>query len=567
MKNFQLAKIFSEMALLLEMEDVQFKPKAYQKASQAIGVLPTDIEKIYQEGRLEQISGIGKGIAKKIEEFIKTGRIKEYEKLKKECPVDLENLTAVEGLGPKMIRALYKKLKIKNLNDLEEKARSGKLRNLEGFGEKTEQNILKGIEFVRKSKGRFLLGFILPVIKEIEKDLGKLKEVEQISLAGSVRRKKETIGDADILISSSQPEKVMDYFVKMPGVIKVWGKGKTKSSVRLREGFDVDLRVVEKKSFGSALQYFTGSKEHNIQLRRIAIEKNYKLNEYGLFQGKKCLASKTEKEIYKALDVDYIEPELREANGEIEAAKNKSLPKLIGYDEIQGDLHCHTDWSDGEESIFKMAQAAQKRGLKYLAITDHTGILKIAGGLSAKKLLQQKKEIEKINRQMKGIKILSGAEVNIKLDGTLDVDNQTLSKLDFVIAGVHSNFKMSKKEMTERILRAMRNKNVKVIVHPTGRIIQKRESYLLDFEKIVQEAIKTKTALEINSWPQRLDLNDENVKKAISLGAKLSINTDAHSISHFNFLEFGIATARRGWAEKKDVINSLPLEKLMKIFH
>jgi len=562
MKNFQLAKIFSEMALLLEMEDVQFKPKAYQKASQAIGVLPTDIEKIYQEGRLEQISGIGKGIAKKIEEFIKTGRIKEYEKLKKECPVDLENLTAVEGLGPKMIRALYKKLKIKNLNDLEEKARSGKLRNLEGFGEKTEQNILKGIEFVRKSKGRFLLGFILPVIKEIEKDLGKLKEVEQISLAGSVRRKKETIGDADILISSSQPEKVMDYFVKMPGVIKVWGKGKTKSSVRLREGFDVDLRVVEKKSFGSALQYFTGSKEHNIQLRRIAIEKNYKLNEYGLFQGKKCLASKTEKEIYKALDVDYIEPELREANGEIEAAKNKSLPKLIGYDEIQGDLHCHTDWSDGEESIFKMAQAAQKRGLKYLAITDHTGILKIAGGLSAKKLLQQKKEIEKINRQMKGIKILSGAEVNIKLDGTLDVDNQTLSKLDFVIAGVHSNFKMSKKEMTERILRAMRNKNVKVIVHPTGRIIQKRESYLLDFEKIVQEAIKTKTALEINSWPQRLDLNDENVKKAISLGAKLSINTDAHSISHFNFLEFGIATARRGWAEKKDVINSLPLEKL-----
>ena len=566
MKNFQLAKIFSEMAFLLEMKDVQFKPKAYQKAAQTIAVLATDIEKIYQENQLEQIPGVGKGIAKKIEEFIKTGKIKAHEKLKKECPVDLENLTAVEGLGPKMIRVLYKKLGIKNLDDLEKKARAEKIRNLEGFGEKTEQNILKGIEFAKKSKGRFLLGFILPIIKEIEKKLSELKEIEQINLAGSVRRKKETIGDADILIASSEPKKIMDYFVKMPGVIKIWGKGKTKSSIRLTEGFDVDLRVVDKKSFGSALQYFTGSKEHNILLRRIAIEKKYKLNEYGLFQGKRYLTGRTEKDIYKKLGLDYIEPELREANGEIEAAKNKNLPKLIGYNEIQGDLHCHTDWSDGKENILTMAQAAQKRGLKYLAITDHTGSLKIANGLDAKKLLRQKKEIDKINRKLKGIKILSGAEVNIKPNGTLDIDNQTLSKLDFVVAGVHSNFKMDKNEMTERILRAMRNKNVKVIAHPTGRIIQKREGYLLDLEKIFQEAVKTKTALEINSWPQRLDLNDENIRKAVHARVKLSINTDAHSISHFDFLKFGIAQARRGWAERKNIINSLPLEKLMKIF-
>jgi DNA polymerase (family 10) len=566
MKNFQLAKIFSEMAFLLEMEDIQFKPKAYQKATQTIAVLTTDIEKIYQENNLEQIPGVGEGIAKKIEEFIKTGKIKEYEKLKKQCPVDLENLTAIEGLGPKMIKILYKKLKIKNLNELEKKARAGKIRNLDGFGKKTEQNILKGIKFVRKSKGRFLLGFILPIIKEIENKLSKLKEVEKISLAGSVRRQKETIGDADILIASTEPKKVMDYFVKMPGVIKIWGKGKTKSSVRLNENFDIDLRVVEKKSFGSALQYFTGSKEHNILLRRIAIEKKYKLNEYGLFQGKKCIASKTEKDIYKKLGLDYIEPELREANGEIEAAKNKKLPKLIGYDSIQGDLHCHTDWSDGKENILTMARAVQKLGRKYLAITDHTGSLKIANGLNAKKLLRQKKEIDKINRKLKGIKILSGAEVNIKPNGTLDIEDQTLSKLDFVIAGVHSHFKMGKDEMTERILRAMKNKNVKVIAHPTGRIIQKREGYLLDLEKIFQEAVKTKTALEINSWPQRLDLNDENIRKAISAGVKLSISTDAHSIPHFDFLKFGIAQARRGWTEKKNVINSLPLEKMMKNF-
>ena len=566
MKNFQLAKIFSEMAFLLEMEDIQFKPKAYQKAAQTIAVLPTDIEKIYQENKLEQIPGVGEGIAKKIKEFIETGKIKEYEKLKKQCPVDLENLTAVEGLGPKMIKVLFKKLGIKNLNDLEKKAQAGKLSNLDGFGEKTEQNILKGIEFVRKSKGRFLLGFILPIIEEIEKKLSELKEVEQISLAGSIRRKKETIGDADILVASSEPKKIMDYFVKMPEVIKIWGKGKTKSSIRLSENFDVDLRVVEKKSFGSALQYFTGCKEHNILLRRIAIEKKYKLNEYGLFQGKKCIANKTEKDIYKKLGLDYIEPELREANEEIEAAKNKKLPKLIGYNEIQGDLHCHTDWSDGKENIFIMAKAAQKLDRKYLAITDHTGSLKIAGGLDAKKLLRQKKEIEKINRKLKGIKILSGAEVNIKANGSLDIDDQTLSKLDFVIAGVHSNFKMDRNEMTERILRAMRNKNVKVIAHPTGRIIQKREEYLLDLEKIFQEAIKTKTALEINSWPQRLDLNDENIRKAINAGVKLSVSSDAHSISHFDFLKFGIAQARRGWAERKNIINSLPLEKMMKFF-
>jgi DNA polymerase (family 10) len=566
MKNFQLAKIFSEMAFLLEMKDIQFKPKAYQKAAQTIAVLSTDIEKIYQKNNLEQIPGVGEGIAEKIEEFIKTGKIQEYEKLKKQCPVDLENLTAVEGLGPKMIKVLFKKLGIKNLNDLEKKARAGKLRNLDGFGEKTEQNILKGIEFVRKSKGRFLLGFILPIIKEIEKNLSKLKEVEQISIAGSARRQKETIGDADILIASSSPKKIMDYFVKMPGAIKIWGKGKTKSSIRLNEGFDVDLRVVEKKSFGSALQYFTGSKEHNILLRRIAMEKKYKLNEYGLFQGEKRIANKTEKDIYKKLGLDYIEPELREANGEIEAAKNKTLPKLIGYNEIQGDLHCHTDWSDGKENILTMAIAAQKLGRKYLAITDHTGSLKIANGLDAEKLLRQKKEIDKINRRLKGIKILSGAEVNIKPNGLLDIDDWTLSKLDFVIAGVHSHFKMDKNKMTERILRAMRNKNVKVIVHPTGRIIQKREGYLLDLEKIFQEAIKTKTALEINSWPQRLDLNDENIRKAVRAGVKLSISTDAHSISHFYFLKFGIAQARRGWAERKNIINSLPLGKMMKIF-
>ena len=565
MKNFQLAKIFYEMADLLEMKEVPFKPQAYEKAARSIESLSEDIEEAARKGNLEKIPGVGKNIAQKIREFIKTNKIKDHENLKKECPIDIEEMTAIEGLGPKKLLALYKNLGIKNLIQLEKAAKDGKLRNLEGFGLKTEFNILKGIEFIKKSKGRFLLGFILPTVREIEKYLKKSKAAEKISIAGSVRRKKETIGDVDILIVSSRPKDVIKQFISMPEIVKIWAKGATKSSVRLKEGFDVDLRVIKEESFGAALQYFTGNKDHNIKLRKIAIEKGWKLNEYGLFQNKRRIAGRSEESIYKKLGLQWIPPELRENRGEIEAAFNDQLPKIIDYTDIKGDLHCHTDWSDGTKTIEEMAKAAHNLGHSYLAITDHTGTLKIAHGLNEKKLLKQMNEIDKINKRIQGIRILKGAEVNIKADGTLDVENQVLAKLDIVVAGVHSHFNMTKKEMTRRIIRAMENKNVDIIVHPTGRILKKRKPYQVDLEEIFKTAKRTETFLEINAYPERLDLNDEAIKKAVEKEVKLSIGTDSHSAEHLKYIELGIATARRGWAEKKDIINTKSVLQLFKL--
>jgi DNA polymerase (family 10) len=567
MRNLELAQIFYQMADLLDMKEVSFKPRAYEKVARVLESLEKDVGEIYQEGgleALEKIPGVGEGIAQRIEEFIKTGRIKDYEKLKKECPVDLESLTAIEGLGSKKIKVLYKKLKIKNLKDLEKAAKAGKIRKLAGFGEKSEKNILQGIAFVKAGKGRFLLGLILPVVRQIIDDLKQLPEVGKISVAGSVRRMKETIGDIDILITSAKPEKVMDFFVQMPEVVKVWAKGPTKSSVRLKGGFDCDLRVIRKESFGAALQYFTGSKDHNILTRRIARQKGLKLNEYGVYKGKKRIAGQTEKEVYQAIGLPYIEPELRTNTGEIETALTGKLPKIIGYDDIKGDLHCHTDWSDGMETIEQMARAAKKIGYQYLAITDHTGQLKIAGGLDERRLLAQMAEIDRINKKFKDFKILKGCEVNIKNDGSLDIKDEVLAKLDIVVASIHSSFKMDKATMTKRLVRAIENPHVDIIGHPTGRVIFQREGYQFDFDKVLQAAKKTKTALEINAYPDRLDLRDMDVRKAVETGVKLVISTDAHNISQFHFIELGIAQARRGWAEKKDIWNTRSLRDLLK---
>ena len=580
MSNLELAKIFYEIAELLEMQDIAFKPRAYEKAARTLESLEKDVKEIYQEGGLkdlEVLPGIGKSIALKIEEFIKTGRVKDYERLKKKCPVDIEALTAIEGLGAKKIKVLYQKLKIRNLKDLEKAAKAGQIRKLAGFGEKSEKNILQGLAFVKKTKGRFLLGFILPTVKEIIKDLESFKEVQRISPAGSIRRMKETVGDIDILVTSIQPEKVMEFFVKRPDVVKIWAKGPTRSSVRLKQGLDCDLRVIKKESFGAALQYFTGSKDHNIAVRRLAQEKGLKLNEYGVFRGKKRIVGKTEEGVYRAIGLFYIEPELRTNTGEIEAAqrdfqgKPAGLPKIIGYDDILGDLQVHTKWSDGSQSIEEMAKQAKNLGYQYIAITDHTGQLRIANGLDEKRLLRQMAEIDKINKgfrfQVSGFKILKGCEVNIKNDGNLDMPDEILAKLDIVLAAVHSNFKMDKATMTKRLIRAMENPHVDVIVHPTGRVIMRREPYQLDFEEIFKAAQKTKTALEINAYPNRLDLKDTDIRQAIEAGVKLVINTDSHNINQLHFMELGISQARRGWAEKRDVLNTRPLEKLLENFH
>ncbi len=583
MKNQEIAKIFYEIANYLEMEGVAFKPYAYKRVANALGALEENVEDIYKQGGLkglEKIPGVGKNIALKIEEYLKTGKIKYYEKLKKETPFSLEEIIAVEGMGPKQARILYQKLKIKNLKDLEKAANAHKIASLFGFGEKTEKNILEGIAFLKKSKGRFLLGKILPVAKEILENLKRLKEVKKINLAGSVRRMKETIGDIDILAVSKNPSKLMDFFVSQPAVIKIWGKGSTKSSIRVKDGFDIDLRVVPAKSYGSALQYFTGSKEHNIATRKIAINRGLKLNEYGVFRGKKMIAGKTEKEVYKAIGLLWIPPEMRENEGEVEAALKGNLPRLINYNDIKGDLHCHSNWNGGANPIREMAKAAREMGYQYLGISDHTKFLRIEHGLDEKQLSRQRKEIDKLNSKFKRnlsgsslrvqqnskFRVLQGAETNILNDGSIDVKDEALRKLDYAIAGIHSSFKMERDKMTERIIRAMKNPNINIIAHPTGRIIKRRDEYQIDFDKILRAAKEFRVILEINSHPERLDLKDTYIRRAKEAGIKMAINTDSHHKDQLVLIEFGISQARRGWAEKKDIINTNSLEKLVRFF-
>jgi len=578
MKNQEIANILSQIAIYLEMDNVSFKPQAYEKAALSLESLTEDVSDIYQQegiDGLKKIPGVGENIAQKIIEYLQTGQIKEYEKYRKNLPVRLEELLEVEGLGPKTIKSLYQNLRITNLEELEEAAQNGQIRKLKGFGEKTEKNILESINFLKRSQGRFLLSEALFLAEDIIKQLKKLKEIDRIVYAGSLRRMKETIGDIDLLVTLKKDtnidaKKVMDAFVHLPGVVKVWDYGITKSSVRFDKKIDADLRVVKKDEFGSALQYFTGSKEHNIATRKLAIEKGLKLNEYGIFKGNKLMAAKTEEEVYRAIRLPYIEPELRENTGEIEAALKNQLPKIIGYHDIKGDLHCHSNWDGGENSLEEMAEVAQELGYEYLGISDHTKFLKIEHGLDEKHLLEQHKAIEKLNLKFKiknlKFRLLHGCEANILNDGSLDIDDKVLSQLDYVIAGIHSNMKMTKEEMTGRLIRAMKNPYVRIISHPTGRLINQRDEYALDFDKILEVAKETNTVLEINSSPMRLDLNDKNIRKAIEKGVKLIINTDAHHKEQLSLMRFGVSQARRGWATKNDIINSWPLEKLLEFF-
>jgi len=577
MSNQGIARIFRNMAFYLEMENAAFKPQAYEKAATNLEVSVEDIGEIYKKGgikALEEIPGIGKSMAEHIVEYIKTGKIKEYEIFKKKMPVVLDELLGVEGLGPRKISILYKVLDIKNLKDLENAAKKHKIASLSGFGEKTEKNILEGIEFLKRSTGRFLLGHILSEAREIIAKLANLKEVSFISEAGSLRRRKETIDDVDILVISSKPRIVIDNFVSLPGVVKIWGKGSTKTSIRLKKGFDIDLRVLKKESFGSALQYFTGSKEHNIVLRKIAIEKGLKLSEYGLFRGERMIAGKIEEEIYEKLGLQFIPPEMRENTGEIELALKNKLPKIVELKNIKGDLHCHSHWGEGKEMSLQMikryAELAMKRGYEYIGISDHTKFLQIEHGLDEKQLAEQRKYINKLNQKLKienyKLKILHGCEANIMADGSIDISDEALAKLDYVIAGVHSQLKMNKNEMTKRIIRAMKNPNVDIISHPTGRILQKREEYKIDFDEILKVAKETGAILEINASPYRLDLKDANIRRAKQIGVKMIINTDSHQEEQMYFMEYGVSQARRGWAEKGDIINTQPLKKLLEFF-
>ena len=556
------------IANLLDLKgEIFFKTRAYRIAAQTIEALDEDIEKLVNQGRLESIPGVGEALAKKITELVQTGKIEYLERLKKEVPTGLIDLLGIPGLGPKKVAALYKNLGITNTQELQEAANKGELRTLEGFGEITERNILRGIQLREKTSGRVLLNVAYEDGTRYIAYLKRCKQIEKINIAGSLRRMKETIGDLDILISSKNPEIVMEYFVHYPEVAQVLAKGTTKSSVLLNDNLQVDLRVVEEKSYGAALQYFTGSKDHNVTLRGLAIRKGYKLNEYGLFDKntEKYISGKTEEEIYKKVGFPYIEPELRENRGEFEAAKKKKLPNLVGYDEINGDFHVHSSWSDGSDPIETIASVAQQRRYSFIGITDHSQSLKIANGLTEDRIQKKLQEIKTLNKKFPDLRILCGTECDIKTDGTLDYSNKILKQFDFVYIGIHTAFKMDKETMTKRIIKGMDNEQTDFVAHPTGRLIGKREPYEVDLEQLIDTAKETDTRLEINSFPDRLDLDDTHIKLAKEHGVQFVLGTDSHSINHLDFMRFGIATARRGWLEKKDILNTYSLKDIEKI--
>ena len=568
MKNLEVAQLLYDIADILEIQDVAFKPQAYRKAARTVETLSEDIEEVAKRGKLEELPGIGEHIAKKIIEFLKTGKLKYYEEIKKQIPRHLSELISVQGMGPKRAKILHEKLKISSIADLEKAAKQGKISKLFGFGEKSEEDILKGIELVKRGQARMLLGIALPTALEIESRLKKLNEVIQINVAGSLRRMQETIGDIDILVSTKKPGVVVDYFTKMPDVARILAKGETKSSILLENNIQIDLRVIDDKVYGAALQYFTGNKDHNIRTREIAIKKGYKLSEYGLFDKKtnKLLASKTEEEIYKKLGMQCPPPEIRENRGEIEAALNNKLPKLVGYNDIKGDFHAHTKATDGTNTVEQLVNAVKKLGYGYLCISDHSKNARIAHGLSEEEMSSHIKEIKAYAKKLKNFRLLAGSEVDILKNGDLDYSDRLLKQMDIVIAAVHSGFKSSMEEMTNRILKAMDNENVDILAHPTGRLIDAREPYEVDLQKIFKKAAEKNIYLEIDALPQRLDLKDVHIKAAKEFGVKFVIDTDTHSLETLKYISLGIATARRGWCEKKDIVNTCSAKELGKFF-
>lgn len=565
--NQEIALVLNTISEYLAMQDIPFKPQAYARASQSVGNLEADIRDIYKEGgvkALKELPGVGQSIAEHIEELLKTGKMKYLEQLKKQAPVDVGSLTMIEGLGPKKIRHLYEELKIRTVEDLAKAAKTGKVAALPGFGAKTEENILKGIEFLKKGGGRFNLGAVMPTARAMERQVAAMQGVRRVTVAGSMRRWKETIGDLDILATAGNPEEVISMFTKLPNVVRVLAQGDTKSSVKLASGLQVDLRVVPDASYGAALNYFTGSKEHNVALRERAIKLGLKLNEYGLWKGTKQVAGRTEEDLYEALGLDYIEPELRENTGEIQAALRHELPKLVSHKDLQGDLQMHSDWSDGTTSIEDMAKGAIAHGLKYIAITDHTKRLAMAHGLDEERLIDQMAAIDRVQKKLGSkVRILKGTECDILKDGSLDIEDRVLAKLDVVGVSLHSFFNLPEKEQTERVLRAIRNPHVDMLLHPTGRLVGKREGCKFDMAQVIKAAKESGTVLEVDSFPDRLDLKDDHVRMCVEAGVKIAVDSDGHAPQHFALLEYGAATARRGWAEKKDVVNAWPLEKML----
>ena len=567
MDNRTLSSYFWQIAELLEyLEEDRFRIRSYQKAAQTIEDYPQEIEDIYRSKGLkglQEIDGIGESISHKIEETVERGKPGLLKDLYKKVPKGMLEIMMIPGIGPKFAKLVQDKLHISSVKQLERAAKSGKLTGLPGVQSKKIENIISGIAGYLQKSSRNYIADVLPYADSIARSMKMSKDTEKILVCGSLRRRKTEIGDIDILVSSDSPVKVMEYFAGLEQIKKITSRGATKTSAVLKNGMNADLRVVDGSCFGAASHYFTGSKQHNIKIRTIAIKKHLKVSEYGVFRGKKKIAGKTEEEVFAALGLDYIPPEIREDTGEIELAAKRNLPVLVERKDIRGDLHVHSNYSDGSYSIEEMASAAKEMGYEYIAITDHSRSTRVAGGLKEKELIKQMKEIDTLNKKFKGFRILKGTEVDIMPDGTLDFDDSVLKALDIVIASVHSSFKMDRALMTKRIIKAMNNKNVDMIAHPTGRLIGKRDPYAVDIEAVINAAKATNTVLEVNSFPDRLDLDDRSCRLAKENGVLISINTDAHSTAQLNNISFGIGTAKRGWLEKRNVLNCLGLKDLL----
>jgi len=567
MRNAELARCFRDIAVYLDMDDVPFKPRAYEKAAQAIESHDRPLAELYRAGGVKALAGIpgvGKSMAEKLAELIASGRCALHEEYRRRMPVDVTALTALEGIGPKAVKALYERLGVRTLADLETAARAGKVRALPHFGERSEDRILKAIDFARSTKGRALLASVEPMVEALVAAVRAFPGVQRAEIAGSIRRRRETVADADILAVARDPAGVVARFVALPEVARVLARGDTKASVHAADGFQIDLRVVPEASFGAALLYFTGSKAHNVALRQRALKRGWKLNEYGLLREGRRLAGRSEEDVYARLGLAWIPPELREDQGEIDAAARGALPHLVEPGQLRGDLQIQTDWTDGAHSIEAMARAAVEIGLEYIAITDHTVGLAMTGGADARKLRRQMREIRAIDARLDGIRVLAGAEVNIDKTGALDIDDETLAALDVVGIAVHSHFHLSRAEQTARIVRAIRNPHADILFHPTGRRLQKREPYDVDLDALLVAARETGTVLELDAYPERLDLRDEHLRRAVAAGIKLVIDSDAHSVAHLAYGEqFGIDQARRGWVTANDVLNTRPLARFL----
>lgn len=568
MTNHEIARILLHIADILDIQgENPFKVRAYVRAAQTLQGLTQEVSTLADPAQLRELPGIGEAIAKKIQELLTTGSLRYYEELKQSPYARLTELLRIPGMGPKHVRLVYEQLGVSSVEQLQQAAEQGKLRTLPGLGEKSEQKILEGIQQALRFRERMPLGYVLPQATAMVERLRQVREVQQAALAGSLRRMRETVADADILVASSQPEPVMEAFVRLPHVERVLSKGSTKSSVVTTDGFQVDLRVVSPTSFGAAQHYFTGSKPHNIHIRSLGVDKGLKINEYGVFKGEELVAGATEEEVFAAVGLPWIPPELREDQGEIEAAAQGRLPRLVTREDLRGDLHVHTNWTDGADSIPDMASAAQAKGYAYVAICDHSPTVGITNGLTPERLLAQMADVDALNQRLAAagnpFRVLKGIEVDIRPDGTLDLPEDLLSRLDVVVAAVHTRFSLSMEEMTRRLVRAIENPAVDIIAHPTGRLIGRRDPYQVDIDMLIDACRACNKALELNAYPERLDLSDLHCRKAKEKGVKVAISTDAHRHGNLEWMAYGLATARRGWLEPADVLNCLALDQLL----